>query len=1254
VGKFRRYLVTIGFTLMGVPLSGLSANLPFGQVTTGTIGSAAQSNSYTFTANANDIVNFTMAATSGNLSPRLLLYNPSGTQVASAYSNSPYNCYGSGTVELNNVTLSTAGTYTAILSDCFDSGTGGYDIFLQRPNNPAGAVGLGFGGQPQSGMIGSIAQSSAYSFSASAKDVVNFTMVTTNGKLSPRLWLYSSSGSEVATIYSNAPYNCYGSGTVELDNVTIPSTGTYFAFLSDCFDSGTGTYDLFMQRANNPTGALSFAFGGQPQTGTIGSTAQANSYTFSANAKDILNFTMVTTSGSLSPRLWLYSSSGSEVATVYSNAPYNCYGGGTVELNNVTLPSTGTYFVFLSDCFDSGTGNYSISGQCFGVCTGPAAPPPVPTMCNYALAPIAQLITGAAGTGNIGVLTSAGCPWTASSNSTFLTIASGATGNGPGVVQFSASANTTPAARSGTLTIGGQTATVNQSGTAPLLLLTPSSISIQYRQQGPLPTPIPLSIYTGATTLSYTATASSTNNWLSVTPASGSAPTTLTVMVNPLQLSPGAYQGNVTVTAPTANPPSQAFSVNLTVLAAGSPTLALTATNLNYSFTQGSQQVQQQRILVGNAGGGILTYKAAASTTSGGNWLSVNQDAAGATPTAPDPLGISVDPSSLAVGTYTGAIAISADTTQTIPVTVTVSSAQQDILLSQTGLTFTAVVNGGAVPSQTFGVLNSGAGVMPWTVSTSTLNGGNGWLNATPNSGTTDAASLAVPLVSVSVNPANLTPGQYSGQIQVNSASANNSPQFVSVILNVLPAGSNPGPLVLPTGLIFAQAPGGPAAPPQTISISNLTGTQLTFNSGTLTNDGAAWFAATPKTGTVTPMQPTTLTVSVNSAELTPAIRQGVLTLLFQDGSVRTVNVLFLLASGGSASASARGGSHASGCAPSKLLPVITSLGSQFTVPAGWPNTVAAQVVDDCGNPQVTGTVTATFSNGDPPVPLVSLKNGGWTGTWQVSNTKNSAISVTLTADIASQQISGAATVSGSLQSSANAPVLRPGGVLNAASYSPSAPLAPGSEIAIFGSNLANGTSSASAFPLPSELAGTLVTIGGKAAPLLYAGTGQVNAIIPFGLPLNTTAQVIVQQGNAYTSPQSIVLSPANPAIYTADSSGSGQGIVFRPDGQLAQAGTPAQSGDELLIYASGLGDTTPEGSAGQAAPNSPLMNVSGAVNLTIGGQSARVDFAGLAPGFAGLYQINASVPGGVHGNALPVVLTVGGQPSPPVMMAVQ
>jgi uncharacterized protein (TIGR03437 family) len=1177
-----------------------------------------------FQGNTGDHITIVLTSSWSN-GPCFGLYDPTNKEVGgdSCGDNYPFNDYVVGT----NFTLAMTGQYTIRIHDVGYSSTGTFGLMLDCYNPVVVASPLTLGITANGTTVhnetiddwtftGTVGEDLTLQVSSSYSNGPCFSLVGPNG-----MGVGSVCG-------NNYPFNDYQAR----GEYTLAAAGTYVVTVySDGF-SESGTYQLLGQclasctaQSSGPTQSQTITFG-PPGNQALGTA----SFVLNATASSGLTVTFV------------------------SNTTSIC----TVSGATVTLVAAGTCSITANQSGDSAYSAANPVTQTFTISAGSGTGTPSAPVCSYVLSPASQVIPAAGGMGYVGILTEAGCPWTASisSGSSFLSIISGTGSSGPNSIEFRATANTTAATQTATLTIAGLTATVTQPGTAPLLLLSPTSLAVQYRQQGPLPTAIPLSVFTAASSLDYTAAASSTGNWLTVSPASGSAPATIIVGVNPSSLQPGPYQGTVTVTAPTANPSSQTFTVSLTVVAAGSPALSVSTTSLNYSFAQGAQQVQQQRIPIGNSGGGTLSYTASASTNSGGNWLSVTQDAAGATLLTPDPLTVSVDPSSLGVGTYTGQITITTPSTaQSIPVTLTVSAVQQTILLSQTGLTFTAVAGGGIVPPQTFGILNSGNGVMDWSVSGATVTGGN-WLSITPNSGSTDASSLTVPLVTVSVNPVGLAPGAYSGQIQVTSTTADNSPQFVSVILNVLPGGSNPGPLVLPTGLIFTQAAGGAAAGTQTITLSNLTQLPLTFTTGTLTTDGGGWFAVTPTTGTATPTQATTLTVSVNSGGLSPGIRQGVLTLLFQDGSVRTVNVLFLLVAGG-VSSDSRGAVHpfATGgsCTPTKLLPLVTSLGSQFTVPAAWPNTIETQVVDDCGNPLVSGTVVATFSNGDPPLPLISLKNGNWTGTWQVNNANVPLVAITVNADEPSLKISGTTSVSGSLQSTANAPVMSTGGVLNAASFAVSTPLAPGTMIAIFGSNLADGTSTSSTLPLSTQLSGTLVTIGGEPAPLLFASSGQVNAIIPYGLPVNTHLQVIVRQGNAYTSPQSITLSAANPAIFTQALSGTGQGIIIRPDGQYAESGTPAQAGDEIVIYAGGLGDTTPEATAGQAAPSSPLENVPG-VSVTIGGQSARVDFAGLVPSLTGLYQINAAVPAGVSGNAVPVVITVAGQPSPPVTMAVQ
>ena len=183
--------------------------------------------------------------------------------------------------------------------------------------------------------------------------------------------------------------------------------------------------------------------------------------------------------------------------------------------------------------------------------------------------------------------------------------------------------------------------------------------------------------------------------------------------------------------------------------------------------------------------------------------------------------------------------------------------------------------------------------------------------------------------------------------------------------------------------------------------------------------------------------------------------------------------------------------------------------------------------------------------------------------------------------------------------------------------------------------------------------------LGGVPLPLQVAVNGQVNAVVPYDVPVGATQQLIVQQNGIYSLPETVVIAASQPAVFTQDQSGKGAGVitVVKPDGTQFNntAAQPASAGDALVIYCAGLGLVTPVVAAGSAAPASPPAHTINPVTVTIGGQSAEVLFAGLAPGFAGLYQVDVRVPKGIGpGAAVPLVLSVSGASSPPVTVAIQ
>src|SRR5262249_3143975 len=131
--------------------------------------------------------------------------------------------------------------------------------------------------------------------------------------------------------------------------------------------------------------------------------------------------------------------------------------------------------------------------------------------------------------------------------------------------------------------------------------------------------------------------------------------------------------------------------------------------------------------------------------------------------------------------------------------------------------------------------------------------------------------------------------------------------------------------------------------------------------------------------------QPSRIVVQPNISGLAAGVYNGALNLQFSDSTVRTIGITLVL-TGGPVSASQdlkRVSRSAGGCAPTTLLPAFTSLTAGFSVPAGWPASIQPRVTDDWGNPLAAGSVSATFSNGDPPLPLTSLRDGRWEATWQ-------------------------------------------------------------------------------------------------------------------------------------------------------------------------------------------------------------------------------------------------------------------------------
>jgi len=152
---------------------------------------------------------------------------------------------------------------------------------------------------------------------------------------------------------------------------------------------------------------------------------------------------------------------------------------------------------------------------------------------------------------------------------------------------------------------------------------------------------------------------------------------------------------------------------------------------------------------------------------------------------------------------------------------------------------------------------------------------------------------------------------------------------------------------------------------------------------------------------------------------------------------------------------------------------------------------------------------------------------------------------------------------------------------------------------------------------------------------------------------------LLVQRGTTYSVPVQIDMAQAQPAFFSSSGLPGAAGlIVDYPAGGGAphsvSAGAPAHAGDTIVLYCTGLGPVNP-GVGDGAAPGQQLSKAVATAHLMVGGQSAQVNFAGLTPGFAGLYQVNAVVPPGAQtGASVPVTVTIDGQTSPLITIAIQ
>ena len=241
----------------------------------------------------------------------------------------------------------------------------------------------------------------------------------------------------------------------------------------------------------------------------------------------------------------------------------------------------------------------------------------------------------------------------------------------------------------------------------------------------------------------------------------------------------------------------------------------------------------------------------------------------------------------------------------------------------------------------------------------------------------------------------------------------------------------------------------------------------------------------------------------------------------------------------------------------------------------------------------------------------------------------------------------------------ANPPAIAPNGVVNAASFQTG--VVPNSWVTIQGANLSSVTGTWDKAivggKLPTTLDGVSVSIGGKPAYVSYVSPGQINAL---AADVGTgSLPVTVTNSAGASAPVTVMSQSVGPAFFQwgryavathqnfswSVKDGTFQGVKT----------TPAMPSEAIILWGTGFGSTMPAAPVGTQVPADNTYRTASPVSVTVGGVSAQVYGAALAPGYAGLYQVAIQIPPFAPDGDLPVIATINGVQSPSgVLITVQ
>jgi uncharacterized protein (TIGR03437 family) len=214
----------------------------------------------------------------------------------------------------------------------------------------------------------------------------------------------------------------------------------------------------------------------------------------------------------------------------------------------------------------------------------------------------------------------------------------------------------------------------------------------------------------------------------------------------------------------------------------------------------------------------------------------------------------------------------------------------------------------------------------------------------------------------------------------------------------------------------------------------------------------------------------------------------------------------------------------------------------------------------------------------------------------------------------------------------ATTPGLAAGGIMSAASYFNTS-VSPGEVVVLYGTGLGPPVLSFPAVDdagfVATNILGTRVLFDGIQAPLLYASSGMIGAVVPYEVT-GAATRVQVEFSGVRSDMAAVPVTPSAPGIFTLDQSGRGPGVIFNQDGTINTVVNPAKRGDIVVFYATGLGQTLPAGTTGKITGTNLPVVIQQPLPVTVmfGNTKGLLTYDGPAPAIiAGMSQINVLVP---------------------------